>query len=289
MVFKQSFIDLIHSLESQDRVNFIGYGNPNSKVLIIGKECTYVDKYHIKYGIKENLKQWLSLVNDPHTITNFGEIPPIVNLPKPVDWSGKFCPLHPFKQQTNKVRKIKKSTIELYGKEAYNHNEPSAWINPEGSSVTWCTYQKLIDALFEREPSRYIDFFKDCFITDLSEECKPMSGAYSQKTQESINRRLKNKDSILKHPFFQEFPIIILACHRYVDLPKIGYDINICQSFDQKVINQITNQKGFAKGEFIWLHKNGKRLLLHTNQLSERSNALIECIAHICQEHLTSL
>ena len=41
MEYRKEFIELIDSLKNENNKNlrFVGFGNPNSKILIIGKEC----------------------------------------------------------------------------------------------------------------------------------------------------------------------------------------------------------------------------------------------------------
>lgn len=43
MEYRKEFIELIDSLKNENNKNlrFVGFGNPNSKILIIGKECSF--------------------------------------------------------------------------------------------------------------------------------------------------------------------------------------------------------------------------------------------------------
>lgn len=46
MEYRKEFIELIDSLknENDENLRFVGLGNPNSKILIIGKECSFDKK-----------------------------------------------------------------------------------------------------------------------------------------------------------------------------------------------------------------------------------------------------
>lgn len=46
MEYRKEFIELIDSLKNENDKNlrFVGLGNPNSKILIIGKECSFDKK-----------------------------------------------------------------------------------------------------------------------------------------------------------------------------------------------------------------------------------------------------
>jgi len=154
--------------------------------------------------------------------------------------------------------------------------------NNHGTNATFYAYQKFINALLPPENraarGEMLNFYDYCFITELSTKCKKYSGKREVSTAQSIKDRLLREDAILRQPFFQQFPIIILACFRYYDM----YGIDIQTLFNTHFVpptKEITNH------EFINKHisSDGKRLLLHTNHFSMRSNAFIEALAAECK------
>ena len=112
------------------------------------------------------------------------------------------------------------------------------------------------------------------------------------KTAESINTRL---NGILQHEFFQQFPIIILACYHYKD----WYHIDIEQCFHQHYVDTPFDEKVGRTNEFIHRHistVNGSRqLLLHTNHAVNycgsglHSDAYYEKLGTICREFLRTI
>jgi len=110
----------------------------------------------------------------------------------------------------------------------------------------------------------------------------------NETTKESIKQRL-GPNGILTHPFFKQFPVVILGVYHYIDWYK---EIHIIQNFDGGIMNytykgivvsedtysqydEKTKErlrlykiaKGLEKGEFFNVHESadGKHLLLHTN------------------------
>lgn len=93
------------------------------------------------------------------------------------------------------------------------------------------------------------------------------SSRKSDETKESINIRCQK---LLSHDFFKTFPIVIVPCGHYIR----DYKINLEETFNQSY------QRTDDDGEWINVHRNGDRILLHTRHLSMCSNKLIEQIAN---------
>lgn len=247
-------------IRDNDKAEFIGYGNPDADILIIGKECA-IDPEHDKDNIYElsitkNREQWLSIINEtnkqnPDNIPSwFSECPR----------EEKFSPLFPFKGQ-------------LFTQRKRNENH--------GTNTTWYNYQKLIDrirAIDSNHPDRTkndeIDFLKDCFITEFSGICS----LYSKKSPE-VTESIKNRTTnLLNHPFFKSFPIIIIACGHYVRQYKDIIDLQKLfeVKWDERTIE--------VENNWYNLHKGNNKTLIHTNQLSMNiSNQLLDEIAKECQ------
>lgn len=238
MEYRKEFVELIDSLSNEDDKNlrFVGLGNPNSNILIIGKECSFESEECFLYKLQnqDNLQQWI------YNIENKIELE---TLPCWENNPDLYNPLFPYKGQFNKVIR--------------NNNG--------GTSRTWVQYQKLIDRILQKDKPKMIDFHKYAFITELSDVPMPNSRK-SEKTKESINIRCQK---LLSHDFFKAFPVVIVPCGHYVR----DYKINLEEIFNQKY------QGTDDDGEWINVHNNGNRILLHTRHLSGCSNRLIEKIA----------
>lgn len=241
MEYRKDFIELINSLKNEDNKNlrFVGLGNPNSKILIIGKECSFnldkeQDRFLYKLENQDNLQQWIYNIENEiglETLSYWENHPNLYN------------PLHPYKGQYNKVIR--------------NNND--------GTSETWVKYQKLIDQILQKNKPERIDFHKYAFITELSNIVMP-SSRKSEETKESINIRCKK---LFSHNFFKSFPVVIIHCGHYIR----NYKINLEETFNQKF------QRTDDDGDWINVHINGDRILLHTRHLSMCSDKLIERIA----------
>jgi hypothetical protein len=152
-------------------------------------------------------------------------------------------------------------------------------------------YQKFINMLLPEDlqvqVKQQLNFYEYCFLTELSSKCMRTSRK-NPETKKSIAQRL-SPNGILAHPFFKQFPVVILGVYRYIDWYK---DLSIIQNFDggfmkygykgivvsedeysqydektKERLRLYRTNNGFKKGEFINVHEsaNGKHILLHTN------------------------
>lgn len=220
MEYPEDFQALINNPKWEGK--YIGVGNPNAKILIVGKECALDpnsidagEQYKYEKTFLQNFDDWKKNVN-----ANVG-FDCIVSWNKDYEIFDKYNPLLPFyEQRFIPLRKLKN--------EEWNR----------GTSRTWYNYQKIINYYRARNNKNYecpkiIDFFKDCFITELSEVCRLNNNVKTEerkKTEESIAQRY---DLICKTPYFQtQFDTIIMVCGGYAD------KLNIKKMFGAaKVIN----------------------------------------------------
>lgn len=103
LYYPKSFIYCIFKLfssnENNKNLRFVGFGNPNSKILIIGKECSFdlkseQDSFFYKLENQDNLQQWIYNIEngiDLETLPCWENNPDLYN------------PLYPYKGQFNKV------------------------------------------------------------------------------------------------------------------------------------------------------------------------------------------
>lgn len=281
-LYPSEFQDLLKKKYEND--SYIGQGNPASKILIIGKECTIADD--------NNAKIWKT--KSPENIKNWFEAR---------DWDY-YHPRRPFYGQ-------------LLLKDNNSSKNPKAWDDlNRGTSVTWKAYQLFINMLLPEDlqvrPRQQLNFYEYCFMTELSSNCLRTSRK-NPDTEESINQRL-SPNGILTHRFFKQFPVVILGIYRYIDWYK---EIPIIQNFDGGVMNYIykgivvseeeysqydektkevlplyKTNNGFKKGEFINVHKSadGKHILLHTNHFVDnfqpRSDIYLKELADLVRPYL---
>ena len=144
---------LIDDLDSMDIQPFIGYGNPDAKILIIGKECAFTEGSEdwIKF-YQPNFKQWKDSFNGHGFGYKHGKLPYDFD-------NSNFHPIYPFYQQENTTSKYR-----------------------NGTSRTYYYYQRLIDKIRGDEAHKYIDFFQRIVILAC--------GPYARKIEE--NGELEN-------------------------------------------------------------------------------------------------
>ena len=192
MDYSKEFRDLIAC--TKDTKDFIGYGNPNAKILIIGKEEGFnikKEENNIIYNqaSKGNWKGWEEVIGNPSITPD--------SIPVWKD-SGKFCPLYPWKGD------------DL----------------PKG---TWTNYQKLINRLYrEADAGKMTTFHQYAFITEFNDLPSKTSKRKDTEVQQRITHRCKN---VLNHPFYKSFPIVIAACGHYVKDYNINLEELFDQKF----------------------------------------------------------
>ncbi len=283
-LYPSEFQDLLKQNYESD--SYLGQGNPASRILIIGKECSGSNS---DYTFINNAKIWRE--NSPENIENWFD----------VGWDlKKYHPRQPFKGQLL----------------LRNNNNEDILKNNRGTSVTWKAYQQFINLLLPEDlqvqPRQQLNFYEHCFLTELSSKCLKTSRR-NRDTKRSIEQRL-SPNGILTHPFFKQFPVVILGVYRYIDWYK---EIPIIQNFDGGIMNYVYkgiivseteyNEKikkslplfrinnKFKKGEFINVHESsdGKHLLLHTNHFVDnfqlRSEFWMGELADVIKEHLRKL
>ena len=160
---------------------FIGFGNPNSKILIFGKE---------KYIKMEEEKLYTDSTVNSESIQN------------------------PFQWQQIIDENINDFTYKFpsktgFGNPLYPYNGGST--NKMG---TWSYYQKLISIYYPQLKSEKTSnsFFKNTFISEINHEVSKKGLG---------NQRSTIRTQFLNHPFFISFPITIIAAGNYLKEKEI--------------------------------------------------------------------
>lgn len=232
-VYPQAFLNLLKEFSSDDIDNYIGQGNPNSDILIIGREHGFSDEYQCDLEIRRNHEQWSQIVEG-------------------IDFSeSQYSPRYCFTERRQEFRIGPKSL---------------------GTSPTWFVYQKMVNALCPHDmedgkKAPLLDFFNYSFITEFSTASRPNNNKNTAEEIEATRKSITKRTPLLSSEFFRSFPIVILACGRYFD----EYKINIEQMFDVRWEGQ-TPPVELNNGKKVWLNlhysKDGKRLVIHTWQAS---------------------
>ena len=269
MKYPKEFENLINTTQE----NLIGWGNPNAKILIVGKESAIPvgkeeagDKQYCR-EILNNKKIWDTNLNsdvsqDSIELCQFDERGNILNFTEET-----YNPLYPYRGQQCCVRRVYKKDDRIVKIAC-----------PKGTSMTWYNYQRLCD-LIRNEPSmptKINDFHRFVFTTELS--------VVAAKSSKDVNKTAR-KESIearkvfFSNDFFKRFPIIILAAGNYPDMFSISHE-----SFWGPVKSVTEINSPFSKGIYKVTYLNGdvKRMFIRTYQLSMVSNELLKEIADRC-------
>ena len=258
MKYPNEFECLINAAK-KNRVNeFIGVGNPASNILIIGKEPA-IPKEKEKQRqleVENNYEQWENNLKQG------------IGIDKVLSMDEKgyeYNPLYPYRGQKFMVYMENK----VDGKTSIR--------GEGGTSKTWYQYQKIWDIILygkENVHSKTINYHEHCFSTELSSANEKYSSLVVPDDRlNSIAKRM----GLLCHPFYQKFPIVIMAVGHY---PQ-EHNIDI-QSIFQTKWNQHTCVVGKNWYNIHFSATNTPKLLIHTNQLSMVSNELIKEIAYRC-------
>lgn len=228
--YPQSFLDLLKSEH-----DYIGQGNPNAKILIVGREHGFSDEHQCSLEIWRNKEQWKQIAQG---------IP--------------FCE-EGYSPRTCFTERKQEFRLDMKSKNG-------------GVSPTWYIYQMIVNALCphempQRDRTPLLDFFNYSFITEFSTASRPNNNNPTNEEIAATRQSIEERTSLLSSDFYRSFPIVILACGKYFD----DYDINIEQIFDVKWVAP-TEKVLLNNGKNIWLNlhysKDRKRIVIHTWQAS---------------------
>ncbi len=243
---------------------FLGYGNPDAKVLIVGKEQA------LRESIRPENPDFYNVITRQQSLDNDTNISlwekNISEYIKP-EWdnipNGSSEPLNPLYSH-GAQRNIR------------NNNRNG------GTSDTYLKYQKLYQLLFNGgEKSDLLSFQKDFFITELSDI--PTKQSYrdpklNQLRKEAVQKRI----NLFKQPFFSNFPVVIIAAGHY---PKLyGFDMEAIFNVKYEPSKNPNLEK--YRGNWCNVHYGYKdeKILLHTRQLSQNvCNSLLSEMKNLIQ------
>jgi hypothetical protein len=220
---------------------YIGTGNPNSEILIIGKEvATDTENGKNKSLEAKNLIAFNSNVENWKKNIKIN-----LSQNKIPNWNDNIenNPLYAFK---------------------------GVEIKKEGH--TWRKYQKLYNLLYENQENNTINFQENFFITEMS--VLPSKTTKEAQKKSDFQIKLKERKEIfLKSDFIQNFQIVILACGDYINGKELT-DIFEVEFIEQKG----TKRQHYWIHKNL---SEKPKLVIHTRQLSANvSNELLIGIAN---------
>lgn len=155
---------------------------------------------------------------------------------------------------------------------------------------TWCNYQRLIEEVYRQREfnPRLFDFEKYAFTTELNTVFRPKA-ILDAETRNNINKRLR---FFRESEFINSFPVIVLACNNFISNDKKrGFFIN--NTFGVEYDGDPKGKHNdYTRGHWFYTHhsENGKKLVIHTRQLSCLFDySFIEDMAKEIEDHLTKL
>ena len=181
-IFTQILDQISNNYQSEkEDYKYIGTGNPDARILIIGKE-TSIYGAALDQKVREisnNFGDWQRIIlnNDSHV----------------EKWSGtNYSPFYPYKGQQFKIDNRKNG----------------------GTSRTWYNYQKLYNLIFDKVANLNIDFHEGTFITEVN-------SSPSLKTTKAITDSIEfRKQLIHDSGFFQSFPVVIISGLGYFEIKE---------------------------------------------------------------------
>ena len=154
---------------------------------------------------------------------------------------------------------------------------------------TWKVYQKLIDYIRYGHPKYEpeLDFEKDVFTTEMNNWVSKRK-AIKSNNRDLFDAKLAQRRRLFKESaFIQDFPVVILACGDYII--NYGDTRQIDDTFGVKFIKEEITKSPKGNLFKFWYHesKDGKRIVIHTRQLSSAlPNSILELMAKVIKAHL---
>jgi hypothetical protein len=233
MIYTEEFKSLINNVI--DNETFIGSGNINSKILLIGKEA----------GIDTKNKMNRDRVHEKRMILEFDS--------------------NATKWKENATKSTQISDIKWDG--IIEHSNPlfpfkGKCLSDEKAGHTWRKYQVLHDFIFRgninTDTNSEYSFHNNFFLSELNSSPAARSCDADKKSIPGRIELLKN------NKFFQDIPIVILACNEYIGI-KNGVN-QIEDTF--KNVKYIDVRYFNKQPLYIHIDENIPKLVIHTWQLS---------------------
>lgn len=255
-IYKPEFLSALDYCKNNNL--FLGFGNPNGKVLVIGKEHYCAHNYPV--GTDEFCNEILDIRTSDNKKNVLG-------------WEAN----------------VQRQFVPDFANTAFNNdsNPQIAWMSQNnklnitlkdgspnwGTSGTYLNYQKIYQNLFlNGQKQEKINFQKEFFLSEMND--LPSKESYNLPRLNELRKSFINeRKSLFKLDFFRTFPIVIIASGHYAK--NHGFDIE--EVFDVK----FTGETKFISKSWYNVHysEDKKRIVLHTRQLSNAvEGALLDAV-----------
>ena len=282
IIFKDAFIKALEYCKNNNL--YLGEGNPNARILIIGKECALDgERLGLKNAsfreleneiVRRNLGNWEEFIQKSVSIEDIEKLKSDYSANIDKCSTNQYYPYFPHVGQRFMVRNEK----------LIKKNENKSFPSEKGTSQTWYLYQRLIEA-FRGKNNDLIDFHEDAFHTEIN-QIRALSTQDLPKAErkESIEKRR----NLFKHDFIQQFPVVVFACGTKDIMGSEIEDIfNVSFNPDGRKLPCQT----ISDSQAFWTHYNQDKtkLVIQTRQLSNnvRRELPIE-IGEVIREFLNS-
>ena len=273
MNYSEEFKTLLNTVSD----GYIGHGNPNAKILFLGQEPAWNredEKQNKSYEreIKGNRKEWSEIVTrgDGYDVIDRY----VDNFDPKKEQPDFYSPLHPWPLQKFQVRTEKRE------ERINGHDEKIRELvvrGNDGTARSWYKYQTLIYLIFEEQLCKEegLTLHFKSFHTDMSDAAYRQHDATNIDSKQSVSDRM----DLLKHPFFQNFPVVIASVGNF---PRDVYGDKYFG--DVFHVDYIGNQAG---DNLPWINVSVRegdnpQILIHCRQASAPlPNAYFERIAEI--------
>jgi len=224
-------IDDIGILKRLANPYFIGYGNPNSEILIMGKEKAFDVSSNPDLLFLESIKnisQWEKIISNKIKWENSVDL--------------DFDPRFP-KEYHEKIK-----------------DRRHTWYKYSVFLSSFIEDKKLPQALFEESKDKLNSLFNYCFCTELN-------STPSKRTQNITTS--KRREEYLKIEFYKGFKYVLIAGVSTLGKLKSQQDDKIEEIFDAKFIEPLEiGFYGQGKTRKVNLYKSEKQIIVTCAQLS---------------------
>jgi len=248
---------------------YLGSGNPDGKILVIGKEHYFNHNFNIDTDdfyqeilqhrskeITQNISSWKNNIDN-----NFFP-----------DWDPDL-----------NIEKININPFTIYWNQKNKNNRIINGIGNGGTSNTYVNYQKIYQNVFlEGKKEENINFQKLFFLSELND--LPSKKSFNFPKLKDLRKEFINqRKNLFRQDFFRSFPVTIIATGHYPN----EYDFNIEEVFQ---VNWIGETSIVGNSWFnIHYSDDKKRILIHTRQLSTSvPNHLIISISNLISNFLNN-
>jgi hypothetical protein len=259
--YTRDFCELVKNTVSED---FIGFGNPAASLLIIGRKAT----------LDVHSKKRNAILNQIEIVNNHNDW--AKNIKKKTKASDNLTPYIP---KSGGV--LQRALPNWNG--IFNPLWPYIPLPSSADIKTWTAYQKLLyGTACTNDPNIPYFFWMNAFVTEIKQENINELRKYKEDMElgnkASKKPKLKFSNTVLFHPFFKGFPMVVI---------EYGNDINellieaLFGEVDQIApeISYTSNPGISSKNNFfkVYQSKNRKQKIVVSSQLSD-SDALIDAI-----------